>query len=68
MSATLPAGCLRLLALCDQDEPAKLSGGDLNVARVLTGRGYLALLPGCDSTFETTDMGRALLAREAKQP
>lgn len=58
----LPAGCYRILTLCDLDEPVVLAGGDLAVARVLAGRGLLELLPGCDATYATTDAGLDALA------
>lgn len=64
----LPAGCIRLLRLCDRSEPHRLEGGDLNVARVLAGRGLLELCPGCTATYTTTEKGSEALVRADLDP
>jgi len=61
----LPGGCVRILRLCADDDPVKLFGGDLNVAKVLASLGYVELLPGCSQTFGITEKGDRYLAETA---
>jgi hypothetical protein len=56
------------LRLCADDEPIKLFAGDLSVAEVLAGLGYVELLPGCSQTFGITEKGERYLAETSATP
>lgn len=62
----LQAHAIRLIKACDEDEPVRLEGGDLDFAEHLAARGYLELLPGCTATFQPTEKGRKAVEEAGK--